>query len=54
MTRPFDQTKMLETHVMPFQFNFTRGTSRFVKYHDSELFKGFINKAIRDVKKQDL
>ena len=47
------QYLLQETHVVPFKFNFAVGTSRYVKYSDNQLFKNFLNKAIRDVKRHD-
>jgi hypothetical protein len=55
MSAPFDDSRgvMQETHSVPFSFNFAKGTSKYINYMSSDLFKNFINKSIREVKRRD-
>jgi len=45
--------KLRETHSIPFKFNFMAGTSRNCKYDTCSEFHIFLNRAIRQIKRND-
>lgn len=54
MNEPFNEGQdEQELHSVPFQFNFAKGTSKYIRYQSSQHFRSFISRAIRETKRQD-
>lgn len=55
MNEPFNDcpSDLRDWHSVPFQYNFAQGTSKYVNYYSSVHFRNFIDRAIREIKRQD-
>ena len=48
------EAKLNETHKIPFAFNFMNGSTKALDYQALPSFHSFVNKAIRQIKRNDL